>query len=320
MLDCKGTAALLRRWDDILILSHQSPDGDTLGCAAALLRALSSLGKRVDFRCADPVPEKFRPLFQGLALGGFEPAYVVTVDVADAALLGSLQEAYEGRIDLAIDHHASHRSFAKAAWVEGDSAAAAELVWQLIPELGAAVTPEIALCVYTGVATDTGCFRYSNTTARSHQIAAQTMAHGIDAAALNRRYFETKSRAQFAAEQREIGSMELFCQGKCTLIREPLSLFQETGAKPEELDGSVAALSRQIEGVLLGVTLKERENGDVKVSVRSNPPANAAALCEVFGGGGHVGAAGCTLRGKTMDEAAELMKAACERYLLDARC
>lgn len=309
------TARLLRQWDHILVLSHRNPDGDTLGSAAALLRGLAAMGKRVSFACADPTPEKFSGLFEGLALEEFAPEHVVTVDVADAALLGTLQNKYEGRVDLAIDHHGSHRPFAKAFWVEGDSAAAAEMIWLLLTqELGAAPTREMAEAVYTGVCTDTGCFRYQNTTPRSHRIAAACMELGVDAAAINRLHFETKSLARVAAERRALESLELFGGGRCAMIRLPLAVYEETGAAESELDG-VAALPREIEGVLIGVTVKERQDGEIKVSLRCDPPANAAELCRQFGGGGHSGAAGCSFQGLSLAEAAARMKAACEEYL-----
>ena len=161
MADLERAAALLKSWDKILVLSHRSPDGDTLGCASALCRALASLGKSVQFRCADAVPEKFGYLFRGIAFAEFEPERIVTVDVADKALLGALEPLGE-RADLAIDHHATHRPFAREAWVEGGAAAACQMIWKLIPALGAEITPAIADCLYTGVATDTGCFRYAN--------------------------------------------------------------------------------------------------------------------------------------------------------------
>lgn len=315
MLDCKQTAALLREWDKILVLSHSSPDGDTLGCASALLRGLVQLGKQVSFRCADELAKKYQGLFEGIPLTDFPPEHIVSVDVADEKLLGSLQETYSGKIDLAIDHHNSHRPFAREIWVEGDSAAAAEMIWLLLQELGVIIDKKMAECVYTGITTDTGCFRYRNTTPRTHRIAAEIMEMGVDTAAVNQLHFETKSLAQFAAEQMELASLEIFCGGKCTMILEPLAVFEQTGARPEDLDGSVAAMSRQIEGVLLGVMLKERENGDIKVSVRANPPANASALCAKLGGGGHPGAAGCTFSGIDLQEAAARMKAACREYL-----
>lgn len=315
MLDCAQTAAVLHQWDNILILSHASPDGDTLGSACALARGLVSLGKRVDFRCGDEIPQKFDYLFRGLPLGGFAPEHVMTVDVADLSLLGTIKEEYKSKIELAIDHHGTHKAFAEKRWVEGDSAATAEMIWLLLKELGVQPDKTMANCVYTGITTDTGCFRYPNVTPRTLRLGAEAMEAGADAVEINRLMFETKSLAMIRAELMELNSMEIFCNGKCSMIYVPLSVFEKTGAKPGDMDGSVAALSRQIEGVLLGVTVKEKENGEIKVSVRANPPANAAAICEKFGGGGHTGAAGCSFSDISIAEAAEKMKIACESYL-----
>lgn len=315
MLDCTQTAGILRRWDNILILSHASPDGDTLGSACALARGLASLGKRVDFRCGDEVPQKFDYLFQGLSLGGFVPEHVMTVDVADLSLLGSIKEEYGSKIELAIDHHGTHRAFTENRWVQPDSAAAAEMIWLLLKELGIQPDEAMADCVYTGITTDTGCLRYRNATPRTYRIAAETMEAGARAAEINRVMWESKTRAQLEAERLVMNSLEFFCEGKCALIRVPRSVLKETGAKDSDLEG-LASLPREIEGVLLGVTVKEKENGDIKVSVRANPPADAAALCAKFGGGGHTGAAGCSFSGISISEAAEKMKAACEEELL----
>ena len=135
MANLEDAAHFLRGADKILILSHRSPDGDTLGCASALSRALIALGKSVMFRCADPVPPKFTYLFEGIEYGEFEPEHIVTVDVADKTLLGSL-EPYGDRTDFAIDHHASCRPFARETWVEGTAGAACELIARLIPRRG----------------------------------------------------------------------------------------------------------------------------------------------------------------------------------------
>lgn len=314
MLNCSDTAAVLREWDHILILSHASPDGDTLGSACALMRGLVSLGKQVDFRCGDEIPAKFDYLFEGLRLGGFQAEHIMTVDVADLSLLGNIRQEYEGKIELAIDHHGTHRAFTENRWVEPDSAATAEMIWLLLKELGVTPDKAIADCVYTGISTDTGCFCYRNVTSRTLRIAAETMDAGADAGEINRRMFECKSRVQMDAERLALDSMEYFCGGKCAMIRVPQSVLEQTGAKDSELDG-VAALPRQIEGVLLGVTVKEKESGEIKVSVRANPPADAAAVCQKFGGGGHTGAAGCSFPGLSMDEAAKRMAAACGEYL-----
>ncbi len=322
MLNCAETAAILRGWDRILVLSHAAPDGDTLGSACALIRGLRSMGKRAEFRCADPIAPKFSYLFRGLAFDESawedETFHVMTVDVADIRLLGSIREAYETKIELAIDHHGTHREFTKNKWVEGDSAATAEMIWLLLKELGVAPDRAMADCVYTGISTDTGCLRYRNATARTYRIAAETLDAGADAGEINRVMWECKTRAQVQAEQLVLQSMEFFCGGKCAAVYVTRSLYEQAGVCEDELEG-VASLPRQIEGVALGLTFKEKENGEIKVSVRANPPANAAELCGKFGGGGHAGAAGCSFPGLTVGEAADRIKLACEEYLKEIK-
>lgn len=314
MLGCIETAAILREWNNILVISHASPDGDTLGSACALMRGLISLGKRVSFRCADEIPQKFNYLFSGLHTENFTPDHIMTVDVADISLLGCIREEFEGKIELAIDHHGTHRPFAENRWVSPTSAAAAEMIWQLLKELG--VTPDTAManCIYTGITTDTGCLRYRNATAITYRIAAETIEAGADAPEINRIMWESKTRAQLEAERLALDSMRFFCQDKCALICVPYSIMEKTGAADDELE-AIPSLPRQVEGVLLGITLKEKQDGTIKCSVRANPQADAAALCAQFGGGGHTGAAGCSFPGLSMEEAAEKIIAASEKYL-----
>lgn len=314
MIGCAETAALLRGWDKILVLSHASPDGDTLGSACALMRGLVSLGKQVDFRCADEIPAKFRFLFTNLPLGSFASEHIMTVDVADPSLLGSLKEEYEGKIELAIDHHGTHKPFAETRWVEPDSAATAEMIWLLLGELGVQPDKAMANCVYTGISTDTGCFRYPNVTPRTHRLAAEALDAGAQAAEINRLMWESKSRSQLEAERLVMNGLEFFCEGKCAMLRVPRSILEKAGASEEDVEG-LTALPRQVVGVLIGVTVKEKSDGLIKASLRTNPPADAAALCAKFGGGGHTGAAGCSFPGLSLEEAAEKMKAACEEYL-----
>lgn len=306
-------AALLREWDKILVMSHASPDGDTLGSASALLRGLASLGKQVDFFCADPVPEKFSYLFEGLTLGGFEPAHVMTVDVADKALLGKTPQDLVDRIELAIDHHGTHVPFAPTRWVEPEAAATVELIYALLKELAVDLDQATADCLYTGLTTDTGCFRYRSVTPRTHRIAGDLLELGARGGDINQRMFESKSKAQVEAERLVMDTMEFYWEGKCAMIQVPLSVFPRTGVKESDLEG-LASLPREIQGVVLGVTLKEKDGGKVKVSLRANPPADAACLCGRFGGGGHPGAAGCSLE-MTLEEARRTMEQACGEYL-----
>ena len=314
MLDCAQTAALLQGWDKILVMSHASPDGDTLGSASALLRGLSSLGKQVDFLCADPVPEKFSYLFAGLPLGGFEPAHVMTVDVADKALLGKAPQELVARVELAIDHHGTHVPFAPQRWVEADSAATVELIYALLGELGVELDRAMADSLYTGLTTDTGCFRYRSVTPRTHRIAAALLELGARGGDINQAMFETKSRGQVEAERIAMDSLAFSSQGLVAILEVPYSLFARTGVEENDLDG-IASLPREIQGVVLGITLKEKEDGKVKVSVRANPPADASQLCSRLGGGGHQGAAGCSLGQVTLEQARQTMEQACYQYV-----
>ncbi len=319
MLTCKEAATLLRGWDDILVVCHASPDGDALGSMFGLVRGLRALGKRADWYCADPVPKKFAYLAEDMKNLDLTPAHVVTVDVADQKLLGDAWEKFGGQIQLAIDHHGTHKPFASASWVEPESAATAGMVWSLLKELGVIIDKAMAGCLYTGMATDTGCFRYRNSSPQILRLAAEAIEAGALAGDINQKLFETKSRAVLEAERRLIESMEFFCGGKGAIMHIPLSLYETTGAQENELS-ELVGLPKQVEGVLVGITLKERAGGIVKVSLRTNPPVNAAAICEKFGGGGHPGGAGCSFEGVSMEEVRGKMLEACEEYLEEIGC
>ena len=158
-------AELLLEKDNILILSHDHPDGDTLGCGYALCRSLRLLGKKAVVRCGDTIPENYSFMWQDLPEQNFDPEFIVTVDIADPKLLGAKFESlYRDKIDLCIDHHGSNNFTAQYILLQDDAAAVAEIIYDIICEMGVSLNSAIADCLYTGVSTDTGCFRYSNTT------------------------------------------------------------------------------------------------------------------------------------------------------------
>lgn len=307
-------AELLAGWDKVLVLSHGSPDGDTLGSATALMRGLTSLGKQVAFRCADPVGKKYEYLFQGINQSTeTEGFHVVTVDVADPKLLGSLQESFGGITELAIDHHGTHIPFGKEEWVEPKSASTCQMIFRLLLEMNVKIDVPAAECLYTGIATDTGCFRYGVASPDSHRAAAELIALGADAAKINRLMFETKTMACMEVERTVLKEMKFYHDNRVALISIPKALVEETGAEESELEG-LPSIPRSIEGVRIGITLKEKEGGVWKASVRTNPPVDASAICKEFGGGGHTGAAGCTL-GTEYDAAVEKLIAVCRKEL-----
>lgn len=317
-MNADEAAGLLAGAGKILLLSHQFPDGDTLGCASALCRGLRQLGKRARVRCSDPISPKYAFLFEDLPDDEFEPDLVVAVDVADETLLGEpLLSEYGGKIDLCIDHHPSNTHYANHVLLNPHSAATCEIIFDLLVRMGVPIGPSVAAALYTGITTDTGCFKYVNVTPTTYRIAADLVETGIDAPSINRAMFDTKSRARLDMERRVLDSIVYDCGGEVAVIEITKQMIEESGAKEDDLDG-LATIPREIEGVEIGVTLREKEDGSWKVSLRARPPANASEICEKFGGGGHKGAAGCTLR-MPLAEAKAALLGAVKDYLTTHR-
>ena len=303
-IDFNEAVSLLKEKDNILILTHRNPDGDTLGSGFALLRALKDMGKRARLINADPIPKKFAYLYEGISEDDFTEEFVVSVDVAERKLLGeSLTDIYGDRIELAIDHHETSRFFADKTYCESDSASCCEIVYLLIKAMGTPITKQIADCIYTGCSTDTGCFKYSNVTPRTHIIASELIEAGADHSRINTRMFETKTMGDFMLQKMCLDSLSVFGGGKVALISVTKAMLSQCGVDKSALD-AIKPMTRQIEGVEIGITLKEESDGKVGISVRTGENYDASAICAHFGGGGHMRAAGCEVKG-TMKEALE---------------
>ena len=163
-------------------------------------------------------------------------------------------------------------------------------------EMGAKITPEIASCLYTGVATDTGCFRFSNTTAETHKAAAALIEAGADVERLNERLFESRSHARVIAERMALESLEFYYDDRCALICLTWDQIQAAGVAGAELE-DLTSLPRSIEGVEVGLTLRQQKDGSFKISVRTGHDTNACNIARRLGGGGHPRAAGCEISG-----------------------
>lgn len=305
---------LLLEKDNIAVLVHAHPDGDTLGSGYALCHALKAVGKRVCVIGEDEIPQSYRFMKEDGDSEDFDPEFVVAVDIATVKLMGDcVGERFGERVDLCIDHHVTNSMYAKNVLLDDTASAASEIIFKLIPLLGAKITPKMAEELYIGVSTDTGCFRYSNVTPATLRIAADLMELGADCARINREIFETKSRSFAELERMALSSTETFYDGKLALITVTQEMFRESGSNEDEFD-KIAALPRQIEGVLVGVAMREQKNGTYKASVRTNPPLNAAEICMRMNGGGHPAAAGCTLLG-TLEENKETLLRTVEKFL-----
>lgn len=288
-ISVKECADILREKDNILILTHANPDGDTLGSGFALCRALMKIGKICAVINADDIPKKYNYLFDDIVEIKFKPDYVVAVDVATVKLLGGLEEQY--KIDMCIDHHSTNTEYANLLLLE-DVPAACQIMYEVVLALGAEVDKKIADCLYTGLTTDTGCFRYDSTTAQTYRVAADLIDAGADNGRINRIMFETKSKTYARLERLAIESMRFYEHERVAVITVTQEMFQLTGSNAQETEG-LAPLTRQIEGVEIGITIQERPDGTCKASIRTFESVNAAELAACFGGGGHAQAAGC---------------------------
>lgn len=311
-IDFKECAKLLLQQNNILILTHAHPDGDTLGSGFALCRALMQIGKKARVINDDEIPKKYNYLFDDIDFEDFEPSYIVAVDVATENLLGSLQDKYAGKIDLCVDHHLTNTEFAKKLLLR-DYPAACEIIYMLINEMGVKIDKKIADCLYTGISTDTGCFRYASTTAQSYRIAAELIDLGADNGKINRAMFETKTKTYVALEKLALNNMKMFCNDRVAVITVTQDMYAKTGSNEQETE-ALAPLTRQIEGVEIGITIREKADKTCKASIRTYESVNAAALAKNFGGGGHAQAAACRFD-CSVDEALEQIVKKCGEYL-----
>lgn len=310
-IDVTQAADFLREHDDYLILMHASPDGDTLGCGCALCGALQRMGKRAKAVCPEEIPHRFDYLFGAAEEQEFEPETIVCVDVADTKLLGDMKELGD-KAELCIDHHLSNTGYAKRTLVRPEYAAACELVYEVIKALGVPFDKALANCIYTGAATDTGCFKFSNTTAQTHIIAAEMIGCGAEFAMINYVNFDLKTQGRIRLEQEVMKNIQYFANGHVAMVSVPLPLVESIPDIDSDDVGALSNIPRQIEGVDIGICVKEKKKGVYKASMRSSERINVAEICAEFGGGGHERAAGCSIFGGTIGEAEEkIAEAAC---------
>lgn len=300
-MNYQETAALLREKNEILILTHRRPDGDTIGCAVGLCAALRELGKTAWVLYNADATSLFTPYLEGyLAPEDFAPAFVVSVDIAGISLFPENTKVFlERGIDLAIDHHPSNEGFGRENCVDPARAACGELIYDIISQWGP-VSPAAALPLYAAVSTDTGCFVYANTSAATHRVAAALMDTGIDYRWVNKRHFRTKSFKRLKIESMICENMELFDHGETAIGAVSLAMMAALDAKEEDVE-DVAAFVGQVEGVGNAVTIRELRPGECKLSLRTSKGLNASTVCALLGGGGHAAASGCTVMGSVED-------------------
>ena len=306
-----GAFEMLRSAKRLLILTHERPDADTLGSAFALKYALEDASHRAEVACADRIIGKYLGITGDRRVlsvpDGYEPDLVCAVDVASLHMLGNLKDGFAGRIDLKIDHHGTGEDYARFNYTEPDSAACGEIIYAMLRDAGL-VNARAADALYAAIASDTGCFKFGNTTARTHRIAAELCDLGVDARSINNVLFESKTQGEIGAMRAALDGMHFYAGGKIAVISFSNEMKERLGFDDDDIS-PLHGLPREIEGVSLGVTIRQQPEprDEYKVSLRSGGEIDCAALCSVFGGGGHKGAAGCTVRAASIAEVEELI-------------
>lgn len=318
MNDLQLIAGALDRAKKIIIAGHMMPDGDCVGSVGALGLALRQMGKKATMAMPDTIPEVFNFLpgtedFVAVeeALNGEYDTFVV-LDCSVPERLGSLRGLLERSLLVCnIDHHISSRNFAHYNYISPASAATAEIIQDLIGMLNVRVTPEIATCLYTGIATDTGSFRYENTTPDTHRRAAMLIEQGAPSVWINIMLHEQQPLASLLMLGAALKTLRLSSCGRVAWISVGRDLIDSVSAKDENTEGLIGYV-RSIRGVEVALMFRETSPGCYKVSLRSKEKVDVNCLASKFGGGGHVRAAGCVLEGDFAVLESQLISAAIE--------
>ncbi len=300
-------AKRLRESRVVLLLSHTSPDGDTAGSAVGLAVMLEELGKEVICLCDSPLPEYIS--FIGAERFQTEtdriPDLILSLDVASPQQLGRLADRYADAVDIRIDHHAMGSDFGRFNYCQHDAAAVCQIIAGLAGLLGG-LTPPAAAPLYVGLSTDTGGFRFSNTTPDALRTAAELLEAGAPSEEINDRLYESMNLDVLRSHSFFLEHMEAFDDGRILLIPIEEQHRIAAGLSLESLEG-LSSLARRINGVHLGISLRQREPGVYRVSMRSDRTVNCAALCALFGGGGHLRAAGASIQADSFAKAKAIL-------------
>lgn len=291
-VNVKEAAAFLLGCDGCLIYTHASPDGDTIGSAAALALILRACGRKAFAFCADGIPKKldFLPTDDIFLSEEAEGLTAISVDVASPKLLGNAKNTH---FALSIDHHKVNTVDCDRLLCFSDRVACGEIIFMLAEEMGVALNRDIATAIYTAICSDSGGFRYEATKSETYIMAAKCLEAGIDFADINRRLFENKTPSQVALTKTAYRNLELLRGGRFAMVAISPEEVRECGACEMDFD-CINSIPREIEGVMASAVIRIKSDG-IKVSLRSNAEIDVAEIAKKFGGGGHYHAAGFNL-------------------------
>lgn len=299
------------------IFTHINPDGDALGSSYSLKSVLKAMGKRAEvYLCGSA-----EPCVCDIVSASFEPEFsaeecdmLIALDCADIERLGIFKDTFASHNNTAaIDHHVTHRHFAGETIV-GDISSTCELIYGMYKEMGVTLGIDAATDLYTGIATDTGNFKYSSVTGETHRVAAELIEMNVPFAEISKRVFDTKTRQYLALKSRAIAALEFYCDNKVAVLKLDNSDFEECGIGEAEASG-IVTLPCQIEGVEVGIYIRQRGDEGLKISLRSARYVDVAEVAGIFGGGGHIRAAGYSVEESKRNENLKKLIAEIEKRL-----
>jgi len=291
---------LIRRSNRIYIASHINPDGDNLGSSLALALALRKLGKEVLVLNPGSIPSDFVFLPGIDLIKDFEDDVdeldlFIVVDSGDIDRLGPNKDLLDrSKAIINIDHHITNTQFGNINLVDSKAAATGELIYQLLKRMDVKLDKDIATNIYTAISTDTGKFSYESVTSRTHRIAAELLDVGIDLKDINIKIYESYSLESTKLFIKALNTLKLYSDNRVALVKVSQRMLKETNASLDDTDG-ISSFIRGIGPVEVSCLLKEVEEGEIKVSLRSKNYVDVSKVCAKFNGGGHVRAAGCTI-------------------------
>lgn len=285
----------------IALIAHIQPDGDAIGSCLALAEALTETGKNIDVYCQDEIPVSLHFLKGAKQIKkdvhGISPYDLcISIDCSDEERMGSCFSIFQAaKHTMNIDHHVSNTKFAMSNYIDYKAAATGEIIFHILRLYKSTFSIAIAEALYTAISTDTGGFRYRNTTAQSYRIAAELIECGIDVEYINNLLYKTNRIERIRLLERALNSLTLYENNQIAIISITQDDLTLTGAKEYEMENMVN-YAKDIIGVRIGILLKEAKDGSVRVSLRSKDEIDVSQLAKHFGGGGHKAAAGASLK------------------------
>ncbi|MBQ4115815.1 MAG: bifunctional oligoribonuclease/PAP phosphatase NrnA [Clostridia bacterium] len=303
-------AEKLKQRDRILLICHVRPDGDTLACAFALKSVLEEMGKTIVCTSSDRVADRLSFLCDDAVYlpeelpKDFKPDLVVSVDVASNTMLGNCKELISLAESIKIDHHEALEQFADHNYTIPESASCSEIIFDLINMLTKDMSDRVCELLYAGISFDTGCFKHSNVTEGTHQKASYLISRNVDSALINQKLFGNKTKKEIEALKMAYNNLQFFAEGKIAVTCITNTMREEKGLSEDDV-ADLAQIPIEIEGVLIGATLKEKgeKPNNYKISMRSRPGTNVGNVCKRLNGGGHVCAAGGLVVANSKEEA-----------------